>query len=110
MMADVKRSYRLGLLHLILGTSALVAALFAYLPMVSVMGSMAVLLLTIAAVPQLVAGIALLLRVSWALPAGLIAGAVSLVSIPLGTVLGLYTFSVLTSADDGGEEDLSELP
>lgn len=109
-MTDLVRIRRLAILHLSMGVLALLIALLAYQPLQELMGPIAAMLLIVAAVPQLVAGIALLSRVSWALPFGLIAAAVSLVSIPLGTVLGLYTFSVLTRPGDGGEEELSELP
>lgn len=60
-------------------------------------------LLLIAAIAGLAAGFGLLNRRSWARPAALILGALSMLSIPIGTALGFYTFWVLLPA--GAEQE-----
>lgn len=51
------------------------------------------------ALVPLVAGIGVLRRRRWGRTLGFVAAAVSLLSFPLGTALGVYTFWVLTRAD-----------
>jgi hypothetical protein len=52
---------------------------------------------TLLSIPPIVAGYALLKRRSWAKVAGIIAGAVSAMSFPVGTALAVYTFWFLLS-------------
>lgn len=101
---------RLGVLHLSLGGVIAVVVPLLYSGLVVITGDWALVLALVAAVPQIIAGIMLLKGYRYLFPAAMIAGAVSLASIPLGTVLGLYTFSVLTTPEDGGDDDLTELP
>ncbi|WIO74701.1 hypothetical protein QP938_02015 [Porticoccaceae bacterium LTM1] len=101
---------RLGVLHLSLGVLVAVVVPLLYSSLVAFTGDWALVLALVAAVPQIVAGVMLLKGKRYFFPLAMIAGAISLASIPLGTVLGLYTFSVLTTPEDGGEDDLTELP
>ena len=52
-------------------------------------------LLLIAAIAGLAAGAGLLHHRPWARPLALILGALSMVAVPFGTALGIYTFWVL---------------
>jgi hypothetical protein len=54
------------------------------------------LLLTIVALPGLAAGYGLLTRKTWARPLAIVVGILSLPNVPLGTIVGLYTFWVLS--------------
>jgi uncharacterized membrane protein (DUF2068 family) len=44
-------------------------------------------------------GIGLLMRLSWARVAALVAGAIALINIPFGTALGVYTMWALLPSD-----------
>lgn len=57
--------------------------------------------LLVLAVLHLAAGIGLLQRQSWARMLTLVVGFISLLSFPLGTLLGIYTIWVLISAEAG---------
>jgi hypothetical protein len=56
----------------------------------------AVGLLTVLAIPGLLAGYGLLSRKPWARILALVVGILGLVNFPIGTAIGLYTFWVLT--------------
>ena len=58
-------------------------------------GTVGAIFFTILALPGLVAGYGLLKRQPWARVLALVVGVLSLVNIPLGTVIGIYTFWVL---------------
>lgn len=57
------------------------------------------LFLLILAVPQVVAGLGLLQRRSWARILALVVAAFELFHVPAGTALGIYTFWVLLSEE-----------
>ena len=52
-------------------------------------------LLVITSIPEIIAGIGLLKRKSWARILTIILGFLNLIDIPLGTILGIYTLWVL---------------
>jgi hypothetical protein len=52
-------------------------------------------LLTLLALPGLLAGIGLLMRKNWARVLAIVVGILNLVNIPIGTVIGVYTLWVL---------------
>ncbi len=62
------------------------------LPFIGLMG---MILFTALGVPGIVAGIGLLRRKTWGRILALIVGFFSLVNVPIGTALGIYTFFVL---------------
>jgi nicotinamide riboside transporter PnuC len=57
----------------------------------------------IAGVASIVLGVALLARKPWARILGIVVGILSLVKIPVGTALGIYTLWVLAPAASGSE-------
>lgn len=71
-----------------------------------------VLLFTVGLLPLLV-GYGLMKRRRWAKPLGIVLAVVSLINIPIGTALGIYTFKFFRSAGGirlygGGESTASE--
>jgi hypothetical protein len=64
-------------------------------------------MLLFSGVAAVVVGIGLLMRQSWARIAALILGAISLINVPFGTALGIYTMWALLPADH--EEEYREL-
>jgi hypothetical protein len=61
-------------------------------------GSVGVLLWVLAA-PKIIAGIGLLKRMEWARILALILSFISLINIPLGTALGIYSLVILLKED-----------
>src|ERR1041384_2980991 len=55
-------------------------------------------------IPSVVAGYALLKRRRWAKVAGIIAGVLAVISFPVGTAVGIYTFWFLFSEPGRSEE------
>jgi hypothetical protein len=68
-------------------------------PLLSVVGGM----LLLKALAGFAAGWGLMERQPWARPLTLVLGFVSLINIPLGTALGIYTIWVLMSSEAGEE-------
>jgi|SRR5687768_1528537 len=112
-MAPEEHSRILGIMHLVYGGMQLVSlvfVVFAFLIMGMTMpftssqsdpapfaffGILAIVIAAITLVltiPPLVAGYGFLKRKSWSKVAGAISAALALISIPLGTALGVYTF------------------
>ena len=58
-------------------------------------GTLLVLYLAVLALPSLIGGFGLLRQKLWARPVLLVIGVLSLFSVPIGTVLGVYTLWVL---------------
>lgn len=56
-------------------------------------------LMGLLAVPSVIAGIGLLMQKEWGRILALVVGILSLIDIPLGTALGVYTIWVLMDAD-----------
>jgi len=56
-------------------------------------------LLVAAGALSVLVGVGLLMRLAWARIAALIAGAIALIHIPIGTALGIYTMWALLPAD-----------
>jgi hypothetical protein len=65
------------------------------LVILSIVGTGVGILLTVLAVPGIVAGIGLLRRQSWARILAIVVGMLSLINFPLGTAIGIYTLWVL---------------
>lgn len=61
----------------------------------SVVGSVVGFLFVALALPGLIAGYGLLRRRPWARILGIVVGFLSLLNVPLGTIIGLYTLFVL---------------
>ncbi len=65
------------------------------LPILSLVGSMVGGLLTLLALPGIVAGYGLLTRRRWGRMLAIVVGILNLANVPLGTALGCYTLYVL---------------
>ncbi|HUH13503.1 MAG TPA: hypothetical protein VMK65_10350 [Longimicrobiales bacterium] len=82
-----------------------VASLGAFLPepvsaiLVGVLGTALGIFLLLLALPGLLLAFGLVSRRSWAVPLGWVLGVLNLVNFPIGTLLGLYTFWVLSPAE-----------
>lgn len=104
-----KHRVLLGAMHLALGGTVLYAAMivavvFSILSGVpeiersnEILGSVGVLvfsLLAFISLPGIISGLAILLRASWSKPAAVVVGVLNLASVPLGTIVGLFTLYV----------------
>ena len=78
------------------------------LPIIGIAGTALVVFLVAVSLPGLVAGIGLLKRRPWARILGIIVAILSLVNIPIGTIVGIYGLWVLFSSET--EQILSESP
>lgn len=58
-------------------------------------GVIAAVFITVVSLPGFIAGYGLLKRRSWARPLALVLGFLNFFNVPLGTLLGVYTFWVL---------------
>jgi hypothetical protein len=65
------------------------------LGILGVIGTLAIIVMGLLAIPSILAGIGLLNRQEWGRILALIIGFLSLVDFPLGTALGIYTIWVL---------------
>ena len=83
-------------LSLVLGGSAVASGDPGAAGILAGVGGMLWIALLIYAVPNLLAGWGLLRRLNWARPLALVMGALSLLSFPLGTALGVYALWALT--------------
>ena len=70
-----------------------------YIPFRGVVVYIWMLLMTVLAVPYIIAGAGLMLLKPWARPFGMILSTFGLLNIPLGTALGLYGLWVLMSEE-----------
>jgi hypothetical protein len=78
------------------------------LPIIGIAGTALVVFLAAVSLPGLIAGIGLLKRRPWARILGIIVAILSLVNIPIGTIVGIYGLWVLFSSET--EQILSESP
>ena len=78
------------------------------LPIIGIAGTALVVFLVAVSLPGLIAGIGLLKRRPWARILGIIVAVLSLVNIPIGTIVGVYGLWVLFSSET--EQILSESP
>jgi hypothetical protein len=78
------------------------------LGILTVVGSVIAVFLTVVSVPGLIAGIGLLRRRPWARILAIVVSCLDLFNIPFGTALGVYTFYVLMN--DEAIQLLSETP
>ncbi|HMK39871.1 MAG TPA: hypothetical protein VK569_11050 [Bacteroidota bacterium] len=100
----------LGILHLVYSSIALFVGIFCFMLLsgigflahdavaLGVLGSIGMvicIIITILAVPGIIAGIGLLRMRSWARIIALIVGCLNLLHVPFGTALGVYTLWVL---------------
>ncbi len=69
------------------------------LAIMAVVGYFLLLFFLVIAVPSLMAGVGLLKRKEWARILTLVLGFLSLVNVPLGTALGIYTIWVLVQPE-----------
>jgi ABC-type sulfate transport system permease subunit len=100
----------IGALHTLAGITALTLFLFFFDAMVSLIGEVPTYLLLLVAVPQMIAGYAVIAHQKWARVAAMISGAVSLILVPVGTALGIYTISILTRNTEEGNKELTDIP
>jgi hypothetical protein len=100
----------LGWLHIISNVLFLVIGLLGFLFMAGIgfasgdptavrvlglIGIIAAVFFAVLALPGLVAGIGLLTRQTWSRVLALVIGFLSLINIPVGTAIGVYTFRLL---------------
>ncbi len=78
------------------------------LPIIGIAGSALVAFLVVVSLPGLVAGIGLLKMRPWARIVGIVVAILSLLNIPLGTIVGVYGLWVLFSKET--EQLLAESP
>jgi len=69
------------------------------LPIIGIAGTALVVFLVAVSLPGLIAGIGLLKRRPWARILGIIVAVLSLVNIPIGTIVGIYGLWVLFSRE-----------
>ena len=62
-------------------------------------GFVIALIIAVLSLPNLIAGWGLLKRKSWSRMLAIVLGAISLLSIPVGTILGIYTIWALTKPE-----------
>jgi hypothetical protein len=104
----------LGILHIARGAFALLIgmAVFGILTGIGVIaddetavsvlgaiGGVIMMILTVLSIPSIVAGIGVLLRREWGRITALVIGVLSLVDIPIGTAVGVYTLWVCLNDD-----------
>lgn len=78
------------------------------LPIIGIAGTALVAFLVIVSLPGLIAGIGLLKMRPWARIVGIVVAVLSLLNIPLGTIVGVYGLWVLFSRET--EQILSDAP
>jgi len=100
----------IGALHTLAGITSLTLFLFFFETMSNLMGEVQAYVLIVIAVPQMIAGYAVIARQKWARVAAMISGAVSLILVPVGTALGIYTISILTRNTEEGNKELTDIP
>ena len=78
------------------------------LPIIGIAGTALVAFLVVVSLPGLIAGIGLLKMRPWARIVGIVVAVLSLLNIPLGTIVGVYGLWVLFSKET--EQLLSDAP
>jgi hypothetical protein len=104
----------LGILHIARGAIVLLLGMMGFglfagigvlsgdptaLGILGILGTLAVVFMSVIALPSILAGVGLLRRHAWGRILALVVGFLSLIDIPFGTALGVYTIWVLM--DDG---------
>jgi len=109
----------LGILHIVFGALGIFAALIVLLvfggisaivgmsdhasdvpvPILELIGGFVFVLLLVLSIPGLIIGIGLMQFKPWARIAGIVLSALDLVSVPLGTALGIYGLWVLLNRE-----------
>ena len=104
----------LGMLHIAWGSLILLIGILAFMffagiglftgdpqamGILGIVGTVAVLFMGAIALPGILAGVGLLQRREWGRIVALVVGIVSLIDIPIGTALGVYTIWVLLDED-----------
>lgn len=104
-----KHRVLLGAMHLALGGTVLYAALIVAVvftvlsgipeiersnEILGSVGAMVFSLLAFISLPGIISGLAILLRASWSKPAAVVVGVLNLASVPLGTIVGLFTLYI----------------
>ena len=79
--------------------------LMPFAPWMSGLATLIVVLTSIGAVLDLATGISLLMRKSWGRILAIVIAILSLIRIPFGTALGIYTLWVLAPSTSGAEYD-----
>jgi hypothetical protein len=104
----------LGWLYLVLGALGVVVGVFVFLVMgiagaasgeadaalaAGGIGFFVALVIAVFSLPNLIAGWGLLKHKSWSRMLAIVLGAISLLSIPIGTLIGIYTIWALTKPE-----------
>ena len=104
----------LGWLYLAFGVLGVIVAAFVFLVMgiagaasgeadaalaAGGIGFFVAVLIAVLSLPNLIAGWGLLKRKSWSRMLAIVLGALSLLSIPVGTIIGIYTIWALTKPE-----------
>lgn len=97
-----------GTASAIVGTAADPNDAAVALPIIGIAGTALVAFLVIVSLPGLIAGVGLLKMRPWARIVGIIVAILSLVNIPIGTIVGIYGLWVLVSKET--ETLLSDAP
>lgn len=98
----------LGTASAIVGTAADAHDAAIAIPILGIAGSALVVFLVIVSLPGLIAGIGLLKLRPWARILGIVVALLSLIHVPLGTIVGIYGLWVLFNKDT--ERLFSEAP
>jgi hypothetical protein len=83
----------------IVGAAAEPADAAIAIPIIGIAGTALAMFLCVFALPGLVTGYGLLQRKPWARIVGIVLSAISLINIPVGTVIGIYGLWVLLSKE-----------
>jgi len=104
----------LGWLYVVFGALGILVGVFVFLVMgiagaasgeagaalaAGGIGLFVALLIAVMSLPSVIAGWGLLKRKSWSRMLAIVLGAISLISIPIGTALGIYTIWALTKPE-----------
>lgn len=107
----------LGVLHLVGGAISATIGIFLFLflsgigavvhdpiafRVLTVVGFTVGIFLVVLSAPGIAAGYGLLKRRSWARSLAVAVGAINLLNVPIGTVIGVYTLIVLLQDDEDG--------
>ena len=96
-MNDVRKHVAIvGRLHIVLNLISIGLAIFFWMNYDSLFLPTALVLFSI---PGLIAGYGLIKKHSWARPFAIVMAALNLVTFPLGTIIGVYSFWVLFTDD-----------
>lgn len=97
-----------GTASAIVGTAADPNDAAVALPIIGIAGTALVVFLVVVSLPGLIAGIGLLKMRPWARVVGIVVAILSLLNIPLGTIVGVYGLWVLFSKET--EQLLADAP